>query len=125
VVADVIEGAGAVHQGDSRRGRELLDRHAQNAGLAGERARLELGWLEAAAGRPEQALRQFRSALNGFSRPEALYGVSHMHEQLGQPQQALPYWASLVTLTRDGEELPRIIEARQALARSAGEPAVR
>ncbi|HSK18923.1 MAG TPA: tetratricopeptide repeat protein [Longimicrobiales bacterium] len=124
-LADVVEGAGAAHQGDTRRGRELLERHAQNAGLAGERARLELAWLEAAAGRPERALRHFRSALAGYSRPLALYGVASMHEQLGQPEQARPYWASLVTLTRAGDELPRILEARQALARSAGEPAVR
>jgi TolB-like protein len=124
-IADVIEGAGAWRRGDLGRGRELLQRQAGANGPAGERARLELAWMDAEAGRPAQALRHFRSVLHGYARPLALYGVATMHEQLGQPAQALPYWASLAALTRDGDDLPRILEARAALARSAREPAGR
>jgi tetratricopeptide (TPR) repeat protein/TolB-like protein len=122
---DVLEGAAAWRRGDVRRGRELLQRHARTADVGGEQARLELAWLEAEAGRPDQALRHFRSLLEGWTRPIALYGVASMLEQLGQPKEALPHWTSLVTLTEGGADLPRIVEARQALARAAREPGSR
>jgi tetratricopeptide (TPR) repeat protein len=122
---DVLEGASAWRRGDVRRGRELLQRHARTADVSGEQARLELAWLEVEAGRPDQALRHFRSLLEGWTRPIALYGVASMLEQLGQPKEALPYWSSLATLTEGGAELPRIVEARQALARAAREPGSR
>ncbi|CAN5880085.1 hypothetical protein BH23GEM9_BH23GEM9_08930 [soil metagenome] len=124
-MADVVEGVAAWRRGNVTLGRQLLDRHARTNNFAGAFARSELGWLEAEAGRPAQALRHFRSVLNGFDRPAALYGMATMHEQLGQPEEALTYWASLVTLTRSGEDLPRILEARAALARGAREPAAR
>jgi tetratricopeptide (TPR) repeat protein/TolB-like protein len=119
---DVLEGAGAWRRGNLNRGRELLQRHARTADVSGERARLELAWLEAEAGRPDQALRHFRSLLEGWTRPVALYGAASMYEQMGQPQDALPLWASLVTLTEGGADLPRIVEARAALARAVQEP---
>lgn len=123
--ADVVEGAGAWRRGNLREGRLLLERHARTSGAAGERARLELGWLEVEAARPDQALRHFRSMLAGWARPVALYGVARMHEQLGQPEQALTYWASLLTLAEGADDLPRIREAQEAVARSAREPNTR
>ncbi|CAN5785987.1 hypothetical protein BH23GEM9_BH23GEM9_29350 [soil metagenome] len=122
---DVLEGMGAWRRGDVRRGRELLERNARTANFGGELARLELAWLETKAGRPDQALRQFRSVLNGFYRPLALYGMATMYEQLGQPAEARQQWARLVTLTQGGDELPRIVEARQALERLSREPATK
>jgi tetratricopeptide (TPR) repeat protein len=123
--ADVLEGVGAWRRGDLRRGRELLQQHARLSGNAGNLARIELAWLEAEAGRPDQALRQFRSVLNTFERPLALYGMATMYEQLGQPEEARQHWARLVALTQGGDALPRIVEARQALERASREPAAR
>jgi tetratricopeptide (TPR) repeat protein/TolB-like protein len=120
--ADVVEGAASWRRGDMRRGRELLERHARTSGLAGERARIELAWMEAEAGRPTEALRHFRTLLDGYARPLALYGMASMHEQLGQPREARRYWESLLTLTEGSDDLQRIREAREALARSAREP---
>jgi TolB-like protein len=122
---DVVEGAGAWRRGDLRRGRELLERHARTRSASGERARIELAHLEVEANRPSEALRHFRANLVGFQRPLALYGMARMHEQLGQAEEARRYWASFVTLTQPGDDLPRISEARAALARSAREPASR
>jgi tetratricopeptide (TPR) repeat protein/TolB-like protein len=123
--ADVLEGLGAWRRGDLRRGRELLERHARVTGSGGEMARTELAWLEAEAGRPDQALRQFRSVLDGFKRPLALYGMAAMYEQLGQPAEARQQWARLATLTQGADELPRIVEARHALERGSREPTPR
>jgi tetratricopeptide (TPR) repeat protein len=120
--ADVIEGAAAWRAGDPGRGRDLLLPQARIVGPAGERARLELGWLEAETGRPAEALRHFRAALRSFTRASALYGAARMHEELGEPEGARGYWASLVTLTAQGDDLPRIREARQALARAVPDP---
>ncbi|MEX2610797.1 MAG: hypothetical protein WEA24_12685 [Gemmatimonadota bacterium] len=117
----VVEGSGVWRRGGIDAGRRILQAPAHLAGTSGERARLELAWLEVAAGRPDQASRYFRSALEGFARPVALYGTASMHEQMGQPALARPYWDSLLTLTEDADDLARLTEAREALARGAGE----
>jgi hypothetical protein len=118
-------GTAAWRRGDVRHGRELLQRHAVAVGQVGIRARHELAWLEAEAGRPAEALRQFRSVLVEFTRPAALYGMATMHEQLGQHDQAVGYWASLATLTEGADDLPAIRQARETLARAAREPGKR
>ena len=59
---------------------------------------------------------------HGFLRPLALYGMATMYEQLGQPEEARRAWASFVTLTENGDDLPRIAEGREALARLTREP---
>ena len=93
----------------------------RRSGIRGDSARRQLAWLEAGAKHPAEALRHFLSMQNSFVRPIAFYGAALMHEELGQPEQARTYWARLVKLTEKGEALPRIAEARQALARSARE----
>src|SRR5690606_6494540 len=110
---------------DIARGRELLERNARIAGITGEVARVDLAWLELEAGRPDQALRQFRSVLNGFRRPLALYGMAMMYERLGQPAEAAQHWARLLELTEGSDDLPRVVEARQALERIVQEPVAR
>jgi tetratricopeptide (TPR) repeat protein len=122
-IAEVMVGTAAWRRGNVRQGRELLQRHALAVGQVGIRARHELASLEAEAGRPAEALRQFRSVLVEFTRPAALYGMATMHEQLGQHDQALPYWVSLATLTDGGDDLPAIRQARETVARAAREPA--
>lgn len=115
--AEVLNGIGMHRRGDVDGARELLTRYASTPGPTGDAARLELAWLEAGAQRPAQALRHFLSVRNGFLRPMALYGAARIHEQRGEPDKAHMYWSKFVTLTRKGDELPRISEGRRALAR--------
>jgi len=119
--AGVIE-ATAWRSGDRQRGRQLLEQYTSVPGITGVHARMELAWLEAESGRPEAAIRQFRSLLNGYTRPVALYGLALMHDQLGNKTEALQWWSRLATLTREGDDLPIIREARETLARAAREP---
>ncbi len=115
--ADVLEGTGLWRRGDIVAGRRLLERHRHQAGFPGERARLELGWLEAAEGRPAMALPHFRTAVGSWPRPVALYGMARMHDRLGEHDQARRYYESVATMTRNGDPLPRIQEVRTTLAR--------
>ena len=119
-MAEVIEGSVAWRRGDLARGRELLLRNT-GAVVAGERARMELGWLELEAGRPAEAARQFRSVLRSFARAHSLYGLATALEQQGQREEAREYWARLATLTEVADDMPRVAEAREALVRLAGE----
>jgi tetratricopeptide (TPR) repeat protein len=123
--ADVVDGARVWRGGDLHRGRQLLERHFDMPAPFGLRARLELGWLETEAGRPAQAIRQFRSTLPAFTRPAALYALARTYEQLGQQDEALKWWTKLGALTENGDALPRVTEARAALGRAAREPAGR
>jgi tetratricopeptide (TPR) repeat protein len=116
---EVLRGAAMRRRGDVTGARELLTRYAGSAGEAGLRAREELAYLEAGAKRPADALRHFLSIQNGFLRPVGLYGAATMHEQMGEPDKARVYWSKFVKLTEKGDNLPRIAEARQALARGA------
>jgi tetratricopeptide (TPR) repeat protein len=120
---DVLEGTRRWRTGDRQAGRQLLERHIRRADMVGERARLELGWLEANAGRPAQAIPHFRTALNSWARPAALYGLATMHTRLGQHDQARGYYQRLVTIARQGnDDLPRLREVRETLARESGRP---
>jgi tetratricopeptide (TPR) repeat protein len=115
--AEVLEGTALWRRGNLAAGRALLERHRRHAGFPGERARLELGWLEAADGRPARALPHFRTAVESWPRPVSLYGMARMHEELGEHDQARRYYESLATMTRNGDPLPRIEEVRATLAR--------
>jgi hypothetical protein len=117
---EVLEGVGLWRRGDREAGRRILERHIHSTDMIGERARLEMGWLEADAGRPGQALRHFRTEVNGWARPAALYGMARMHDELGQHDQARRYYASLATIAHNGDDLPRVVEVREALAREGG-----
>jgi tetratricopeptide (TPR) repeat protein/TolB-like protein len=120
--ADVLRGIALHRRGDIAGAREMLTRYSTSIGNTGEMTRHELAWLEAGAKRPAEAIRHFQTLLHGgFMRPAALYGIATMHEQLGQADSARAYYARLVKLTEKGEPLPRIVEARNALARLAKE----
>jgi tetratricopeptide (TPR) repeat protein len=117
--ADVLRGIAMHRRGDSNGARELLTRYKNMTGNVGLMTRQELGWIEAETNRPAEAIRYFDTTLDGYMRPVALYGIATMFEKLNQPDSAQIYWAHLVKLTEKGEALPRIVEARNALARSA------
>lgn len=120
-VAEVVRGAGMRQRGDIAGARQVLTRYITETSALGDHARIELAWVEAEAKRPAEALRHFKAMENGFMRPVALYGAATMHEQLRERDKAKLYWAKFVTLTENGEALPRITEAREALARLARE----
>lgn len=85
----------------------------------GDRARIELAWLELAVGRPLEALRHFRAeALQGWDRPMALYGAGVALDRLGRHEEARAYYARLAAVAREADEdVPRLREVRVALAR--------
>lgn len=112
--AEVLEATALWRRGSRAAGRERLERHLERTDLAGERARLEMGRLEAEEGRPGQALRHFRTALRGYARPVALLGLARMHREIDEEEVAREYYRSLAILTRPGEALPQIVEAREA-----------
>lgn len=112
--AEILEGTALWRRGSRAAGRERLERHLERTDLAGERARLEMGWLEADEGRPSQALRHFRTALRGFARPVALLGLARMSREIGDEDAAREYYGRLATLTRPGDPIPQIVEAREA-----------
>ena len=114
---EVLRGAGMWRRGDVAAARDLLTKYTGVGGEPGLRARIELARLEAEAKRPAAALRHFKSFENGFQRAFSLYGQAAMHEQLGEPDKAQVYWARFAKLTEKGDNLPRIAEARAALAR--------
>ena len=120
-MSSVVEGAMAWRRGDRARGRALLEPLTGTAFTESDQARMELAWLEVAENRPQQALRQFRSLMNGWRRPIALYGMATTLEQLDQPQEALRYWASLARMTEDGDDLARVRETRAAVTRLSAE----
>ncbi len=62
-------------------------------------------------------MRQSGTLRRSFLRPVALYGMATMFERRGEPDSARTCWGHLATLTRVGDDLPRILEGRPALAR--------
>jgi hypothetical protein len=119
--AEVLRGIAMHRRGDSNGARDLLTRHLNLTGNVGLMVRQELGWIEAEANRPAEAIRHFSTTLDGYMRPLALYGIATMYEKLNQPDSAQTYWAHIVKLTEKGDALPRIVEARNALARATKE----
>lgn len=115
--ADVLEGTGLWRRGERRRGRALLERHLLRSDWAGGVAHIQLGWIELDEDRPAEALRHFRTELVGFERPIALYGTARALDRLGQRDEARQYWRRLAVLTRTGDDLPRIREARRVFSR--------
>lgn len=121
--AGILDGAGMRRRGNLEAARIELTKYTYLTAPVGDRARLELGFLELDAKRPAEALRHFNSVLEGFVRPAALFGAATAAEQMKQPAEARNYWQHFVTLTKDADNgIPRVTYGRQALARYSGEP---
>ena len=105
-------------QGDSRGARQPLRELRIRGDVIGGRARLALGELEAAEDRVEEAIRHYRSSQRGYQRPRAVLELARLSETAGRPDEAKKYWERFLIITRSGDQdLPQIVEAREALAR--------
>jgi len=107
-----------VVQGDYRGARPLLRELRIRGDQVGGRARLALGELEAAEGRIEEALRHYRSSQRGYQRPRAVLELARLSDAAGRPDEARKYWERFLVITRSGDQdLPQVVEAREALQR--------
>lgn len=120
--ADLVAGAIAAREGRSADARRLLSavarRGSANQGLL---ARGVLGNLEAAEGNMPEAIRYYGGNLYDYSRPHAVYSLARLHEERGDVDRALAHYRSFLTMAREGDDdLPTIVEAREAAARLGG-----
>jgi tetratricopeptide (TPR) repeat protein len=119
--ADVIEGTIAMEEGRIADARRVLAPNARRGGNTGLFARIQLGELEWEAGNVSEAITYLTSNLNGYTRPLATYTLARLYEERGDTDQARRHYRNFVTATARGDEdLPEIVEAREALARLGG-----
>jgi tetratricopeptide (TPR) repeat protein len=109
---------GDLVRGDLRQARSTLMELRTKGGVLGGRVRLALGELETAQGRIEEAIRHYRSSQRGYQRPRAVLELARLSEAAGRAAEARSYWERFLVITRSGDQdLPHLVEAREALAR--------
>ncbi len=119
--AEIMEALGAWRRGDLAAARRGLTPHTSRGGVFGERALIALAEIELAEGRWDQAIHFAQGVLHGYARPWAFYIQAKAHEGRGDTAKALEAWRHFVTITRlGGDDVPRVREGREALARSSG-----
>lgn len=80
-----------------------------------------MGAWGASQGYPDEAIRHFESSLHGYQRPRADLELARLHEAAGRTEEALEFWNRLLVTTRAGDQdLPQVIEAREAVDRLTG-----
>ena len=118
---DLVEGAIAVEEGrlaDARRLLRPITEGNTNRAIA---VQMVLGDLELEAGNATESIGHHSANLYDYTRPRAVYSLARIHEERGDQARALAYYRSFLTMTREGEQdLPQIVEAREAVARLEG-----
>jgi hypothetical protein len=77
--------------------------------------------LEAAQGNITEAIDYLEGNLYRYTRFHVTRRLAQLHEERGATEQARAYYRSYLTITRAGDQdLPEIVEAREALARLGG-----
>ncbi len=105
-------------RGDIRTAQPELAKLRLRVDNVGARARIALGELEVGQGRTEEAIRHYRSSQRGYQRPRAVLELARLSEVAGRPEEARKYWERFLVITRSGDqELPQVVEAREALQR--------
>ncbi len=92
-----------------------------DGGPAGILSRQVLGELEYAEGNVSEALDLLGGNLYDYGRSRATLELARLYDQRGDAAQALAFYRSFVTITREGDaDLPEIREAHAALERLGG-----
>jgi serine/threonine-protein kinase len=121
VAAEVMEAIGSWRRGDVAAARRGLTPHASLRGTVGGRAMLALAEIELSEGRWDQAIHYAQGQVHGYARPAAFYIQARAYEGKGDTAKALEAWRHFVTITRLGDDdVPRVREGREALARLGG-----
>ncbi len=119
--ADVVEGTIAAEEDRVSDARRLLGPSATMSQIEGSLARAALAEVELAQGNVAEAVRHYSGNLYTYQRPHAVRALARIHEERGDVDQARAYYESFLTITREGEQdLPEIVEAKEALARLGG-----
>jgi tetratricopeptide (TPR) repeat protein/TolB-like protein len=118
---DAVEGTIAAEEGRVADARRLLGPVASGPGVQGDLARATLAEVETAEGNSTEAIRYYSGNLYTFNRFHSQLGLARLHDDRGDADQARTYYRSFLTITREGnQDLPEIMEAREALERLGG-----
>lgn len=118
---DVVEGTLAAEEGRIADARRALGPVASGAGNPASLARSSLAEVEVAEGNFTEAIRHWSGNLYIYPRPQSVLGLARIYDQRGDSDQARTYYQSFLTATREGDQdLPEIVEAREALVRLGG-----
>jgi hypothetical protein len=119
--ADAMEALGTWRRGDRGAARKVFERLQDQTGFLRGQVEEALAEMDLADGRWDQAIHHAQYGLWGFGRPLALYVQAKAYEGKGDTDMARDAWRHLVSITRDGDgDIPRVSEAREALARLGG-----
>lgn len=119
--ADVMEALGTWRRGDAAAARRVIERHQQRSGFLRTWVEATLAEMDLADGRWDQAIHHAQYSLFAYARPGALYVQAKAYEGKGDTTKAREAWGHLVSIARDGDgDIPRVREAREALARLGG-----
>lgn len=119
--AEVMEAQGTWRRGDLDGARRVLEGHQDKTGFVRQMVEESLAEVNLAQGRWDRAIHHAQFRALGYERPWALYVQAKAYEGEGDTEKAREAWRNLVSITRDGDpDIPRVLEAREALARLGG-----
>jgi tetratricopeptide (TPR) repeat protein len=104
--------------GDPRAARAAFRPAAAEQAVLGVMGRLYMAEVETSEGRVEEAIRHYQATLRGYQRSFGLLQMARLHEQANRSDEARRMYERFLIVTRQGDQdLPQIVEAREALAR--------
>lgn len=119
---DLVEGSLAAADGRVADARRLLGPLTRGTIVPlAESARQVLAEVEWSEGNASEAIAHLMGNLYGYQRVEAVHTLARIYEARGDEAQALEYYRRFLTITREGDQdLPEIVEAKEAVARLEG-----
>jgi len=120
-MAEVMAAMGTWRRGDADGARSVVERHQDATGQLRQGVEEVLAEMDLVQGRYDQAIHHAQYDVFDYPRPWALYIQAKAYEGKGDTERAREAGSHRVSITRDGDEdIPRIREAREALARLGG-----
>ncbi|HSG07043.1 MAG TPA: tetratricopeptide repeat protein, partial [Longimicrobiales bacterium] len=117
----LVDGTLALVRGQTAEARKLLVPLTRGTGNEANMARVNMGDLERSAGNLAEAIRYYEGALGSYNRGQVTLALARIHDSRGETEEALRLYRSFLTITRVGDQdLPEVMEAREALARLGG-----